>query len=141
MAQIRVKDTGAIATKFKNRAAAAAPDYTTGVQAAAGDWESNTAAAEDNYKAGVNDAMARGAFGKGVRGSGAKYVKNATTLGAQRYPSGVANAEQAYANGVGPYLDTIKGITLPPRGPKGSPQNQQRANAVAMALRAKKVGS
>ena len=70
----------------------------------------------------------------------AKYVENATKLGTQRYPQGVQNAEGAYQRGVQPYLDTIKGLTLPPRGPKGSAQNQQRADAVAKAMRMKKVG-
>lgn len=138
---IKVKDNGAIASKYKNRASAAAPDYTAGIQGSGGDWEQNTGAAEGNFEAGVQDAIARKAFGKGVRGSGPKFVKNAMTLGAQRYPTGVANAEGAYNAGVTPYLDTIRNIALPPRGPKGSPANQQRANAVAAALRAKKVGS
>jgi hypothetical protein len=138
---IRVKDTGAVAAKFRTRASAAATDYEVGVRAAAGDWETNTAAAESNFEQGVQDAIGRKAFGKGVRGSGGKYVKNATELGKQRYPTGVANAEQAYAAGVGPFLDALKGMQLPPRGPKGSPQNMSRANAVAAALRAKKVGS
>jgi hypothetical protein len=138
---IRTKDTGAIAKKFRERAAAASQDYATGVAAAAGDWETNTAAAEQNYQAGVQEAISRGAFGKGVRGSGGKYSENAQKLGTQRYPQGVANAEGAYARGVGPYLDTIKSLNLPPRGPKGSPANMSRANAVATALRARKVGS
>jgi len=138
---IKVKDTGAIAAKFKNRASAASQDYAAGVAGAAGDWETNTAAAETNYEQGVQEAMARKAFGRGVRGAGSKFADNAKTLGTQRYPSGVANAEGAYSRGVGPYLDAIKSITLPPRGPKGSAQNQERANVVAKTLRARKVGA
>lgn len=138
---IKVKDTGTIAAKFKNRAAAASQDYAAGVAGAAGDWESNTAAAEANYEQGVQESIGRKAFGKGVRGAGSKFAENAKTLGTQRYPTGVANAEGAYARGVGPFLDTIKSIALPPRGPKGSAQNQERANVVAKALRARKVGA
>jgi hypothetical protein len=41
---------------------------------------------------------------------------------------------------VQPYLDTLKGMELPPRRPKGDPGNQARANAVASRLRAQKVG-
>lgn len=141
MGAIKVKDTGTIAAKFKNRAAAASQDYAAGVAGAAADWESNTAAAEANYEQGVQESIGRKAFGKGVRGAGSKFAENAKTLGTQRYPTGVANAEQAYARGVGPFLDTIKSIALPPRGPKGSAQNQERANVVAKALRARKVGA
>jgi hypothetical protein len=138
---IKVKDTGAIAAKFKQRASGAAQDYAAGVQGAGGDWEAGARAGESNYEQGVQDAIGRKAFGKGVSAAGsAKYVENATKLGTQRYPQGVANAEGAYARGAQPYLDTIKSLTLPPRGPKGSAQNQTRADAVAKALRMVKTG-
>jgi hypothetical protein len=136
---IRVKDTGVAASKFRQRASAAAPDYARGVEQAAGEWETQTAASEANYEQAVTESIARKAFGRGVRGSGGKYAKNAKELGTQRYPQGIANAEGAYATGVGPYLDTIKGLQLPPRRPKG--QNMERANIVAAALRARKTGS
>lgn len=136
---IRVKDTGVAASKFRQRASAAAPDYARGVEQAAGEWETQTAAAEANYEQAVTESIGRKAFGRGVRGSGGKYAKNAKELGTQRYPQGIANAEGAYATGVGPYLDTIKGLQLPPRRPKG--QNMERANIVAAALRARKTGS
>jgi len=139
MGAIRVKDTGLAATKFRTRASAAAPDYARGVEQAAGEWETQTAASEANYEQAVTESIGRKAFGRGVRGSGGKYAKNAKELGTQRYPQGIANAEGAYAAGVGPYLDTIKGLQLPPRRPKG--QNMERANIVAAALRAKKTGS
>lgn len=138
---MKVKDTGSVAAKFKTRASAASQDYAAGVAGAGADWESNTAASEGNYEQGVQEAIGRKAFGKGVRGSAGKFVQNAQALGAQRYPTGIAQAQDAYARGVGPFLDTLKGMNLPPRGPKGSAQNQARANAVATALRAKKVGS
>lgn len=139
---IKVKDTASIATKFRTRAAGAAQDYANGVASAGADWEQGARAGEANYEQGVAEAIAQKRFGKGVSAAGqAKYVDNATKLGAQRFPQGVANAEGAYARGVQPFLDTIKSINLPPRGPKGSPQNQQRADAVAKALRMKKTGS
>jgi hypothetical protein len=138
---IKVKDTGAIANKYKTRAGAASQDYAAGVASAAGDWESATAASESNYEQAVQESIARKAFGRGVRGAGSKFAENAKTLGTQRYPTGVANAEGAYARGVAPFLDAIKGIALPPRGPKGSAQNMERANVVAKTLRARKVGA
>jgi hypothetical protein len=138
---IRIKDTGSLAKKFVQRASAAAGDYKDGVTAAGGDWETNTKASEDNYSAGVQAAIGDKRFGKGVAAAGAaKYVNRASTLGAQRYPSGVGAAEGDWSKGAQPYLDALKGMDLPPRRPKGDPGNQARANAVAVKLRAMKVG-
>jgi len=138
---IRVKDTGTIAKKFKDRASAATKDYTDGVQAAGSDWESGARAGADNYKAAVIDAANRGAFEKGIAESGAaRYTQRATTLGSQRFGPGVQASEGDYAKGVQPYLQTLASLNLPPRGPKGDPRNQQRAQTVAAALRAQKVG-
>ena len=138
---IRVKDTGSLAKKFVQRAGAAQNDYKDGVTQAGGDWEQNTKASEDNYAAGTQAAIADKRFGKGVAAAGAgKYVQRAQTLGSQRYPGGIAAAEGAWAQGTQPYLQTIASMTLPPRRPKGDPANQQRANVVAAALRAQRLG-
>lgn len=137
---IKVKDTGAISKKFVQRAAGAAPDYAAGVANAGGDWETGAKNGETNFEQGVTEAIAQKRYGKGVSGSASKYQANASKLGAQRYPSGVQNAEQAYATGVQPYLDKLKSLTLPPKGPRRSPQNQQRANMVAAELGKLKTG-
>ncbi len=137
---IKVKDTAAVAKKFVTRAGAAAGDYKDGVANAGGDWEAATLAAEDNYGAATQQAIVDKRFGKGVRGSGAKMQKNAVALGAVRYGPGVQNAQDAYAQGVGPYLDVLKGITLPPPGVRGSVANQQRSAVVQTELNKKRLG-
>lgn len=135
------KDTGTLAAKFVTRAGAAQGDYKDGVAAAGPAWQQNTGAAEGNYEQGVQSAIANKAFAKGVAKAGpTKYVNNATNLGAGRYGPGVANAKDAWSKGVQPYLDTLKSLNLPPKGPRRSPQNMQRAAAVASALAAAKVG-
>lgn len=136
---IKVKDAGSVAAKWKTRASAASGDYAAGVQGAGADWEAKSAAAEDVYKQAVTQAASTGQYGRGVRGSAGKYTKNATTLGPQRFQAGVANAQDAMAGAIGPVLQTIAGLTLPPRGVKGT--NQERSNIVATALRKMKVGS
>jgi hypothetical protein len=136
---IKVKDAGTVAAKWKTRASAASGDYSTGVQGAAQDWEAKSTAAEDVYKQAVTDAASKGRYGQGVRGSSGKYLKNATTLGPQRFQAGVANAQDAMAGAIAPVLQTIAGLNLPPRGVKGT--NQERSNIVATALRKMKVGS
>lgn len=138
---IRIKDTGSLAKKFVQRASAAAGDYKSGVEAAGQDWATNTAAAGDNYAAGVTAAIGDKRFERGVSEAGAaKFTARAGSLGAQRYPSGVGAAEGDWAKGAQRFLDVLKGLALPPRRPKGDPGNQARANAVAVALRAAKVG-
>lgn len=130
------KDVGAIATKFATRAAAASGDYKTGVSNAGGAWEQATSAAEPNYDAGVQQAIAQKKFGRGVQGKGGKYQTNAVNLGASRYTTGVQNAQSAYQAGMAPVLQVLSAIQLPPKGVRGSQQNQARSNAVATALAA-----
>lgn len=137
---IKVKDTSAVAAKYVTRAGAATKDYADGVAGAGGDWEAGAKAGEQNFNQGVQDAITRGAYGKGVNGSAGKYVANATKLGAQRYGPGVQNGASAYQSGVQPFLDKLKSLTLPPKGPRRSPQNQQRAQMVAMELGKLKTG-
>jgi hypothetical protein len=136
---IRIKSTQDIAKKFVSRAGVAGNDYADGVRAAGGDWEANAKAAEDNYKQSVTQAANEGRFGKGIANAGAaKYTEKASTLGAQRYPTGVAASEGAYSRGVGPHLDMMRSLELPARRPKG--QNSARADAVAQANRKLKLG-
>jgi len=138
---MRIKDTATLAKKFVSRAGAAAADYKTGVEASGQDWATNTAAAGENYAAGVTQAIGDRRFERGVQAAGpAKFVTRASTLGAQRFPTGIQAAEGEWAKGSAPYLDLLKGMQLPPRRPKGDPGNQARAAAVANALRAVKVG-
>lgn len=138
---IRIKDTGSLAKKFVQRASAAAGDYKDGVMGAGADWEANARAGADNFANGVQQAIADKRFEKGIAEAGAaKFTARASTLGAQRYPTGVGAAEGDWSKGTQPYLQTLASLTLPPRRPKGDPGNFARSNAVAVALRAQKVG-
>jgi hypothetical protein len=138
---IKVKDAGSAAAKFTQRGAAAASDYTAGVQGAGEDWARNTAGSVENYNAAVQDAIARGAFARGVQQAGpTKFASRASTVGARRFPEGVREAGPAFQAGVAPYLQIIAALTLPPRRPKGDPANFARVQAVGDALRRRKVG-
>jgi hypothetical protein len=137
---INVKDTAASATKFVQRASAATQDYANGIAGAGSTWESHSAAAESSWEQGVTQAATSKRFAKGIVGKGAKYTANATKLGAVRYGPGVQNAQAAYQQGVQPYFDKLKSLNLPPKGPRGAQQNQQRANMVALELNKLRVG-
>lgn len=138
---IRIKDIGSLAKKFVQRAQQAQGEYSDGVKVAGADWEANTKAAEENYKAAVVIASNEGRFGKGVAKAGAaKYTLRASTLGPQRYGQGVAVAEGEWSKGVQPHLQMMAGLTLPPRRPKGDPANQLRAQTVAQKNHELRIG-
>lgn len=137
---MRIKSVDSIAKKFSSRGQQASTDYAEGVKQPRNDWETSTAAAADNYAQGVQAAIGRGSFAKGVAEAGnEKYIRKASTVGAQRFGPGIAAAEKDFAAGVKPYLDTLSSTSLPPRFPKGDPRNNQRVTAVTEALRKKKL--
>jgi hypothetical protein len=137
---IKVKDAATSAAKFAQRGAAAVSDYAAGVQGAGQDWQTNAAAAEETFAAGIQDAISRRAFSKGVsKAGGEKYSRKASTVGAQRFPQGVRDAQNDWATNTQPYLDTIRSVQLPPRRPKGDPANFARVQAVGEALRRRKL--
>lgn len=134
-----VRDAGKSAEKWVRAAQAKTQDYSEGVQAPRADWATATKAAAGAYKQGVQDAIGKGRFEKGVAAAGTqKQMRKALEVGAPRYAQGVAAAQGEYQSGVQPYLDVIKNTALPPRGPKGSPGNIERVRVIATALRAKK---
>jgi len=139
---IKVRDAASSALKFVQRAQAAAPDYTAGVQAAGQSWQQNTMAAQQTWGDAITTAVANNQFTKGVqRAGGDKYARNASTKGAQRYPSGVAAAGPTWSGATQPYLTAISNLTLPPRRPKGDPSNLQRVQVITAALRQMKLNA
>lgn len=136
---MNIKPIGDITKKWASVTATRGADYKAGVERS-NSWEENTAAADENRKAGLAEADARDAFSKGVRKSGnAGWKAGAAGKGAQRFGPGVQAGVNAYQQGFQPYADTIASVTLTPRGPKGSPSNYQRVQQIGDALRAKKV--
>jgi len=129
------------AGRWTRRAAAAAIDYKEGVEQSPNNWEGATIAAEAAHRAGTEAALRDGRFAKGVKKSGNAYYKmRASTIGADRFASGVEAGKQNYEEGVKPYLEVIAATSLPPRGPKGDPRNYERVKVMGEALRKKKVG-
>jgi hypothetical protein len=140
MPRISVPDQARVASKWARRAGSAGPEYTDGVKNTPRSWATNTKAAEASYAAGVNEAIAKKRFGKGVDTAGdAKWKRGAEEKGSQRYGQGVQTAEGDYGTGVGPYLSAIGSIDLPARGPVGSDGNYSRVAAIGRALRQLKM--
>lgn len=131
-----VKPLGATAEKWNRRASSAGTEYSEGIASPRRPWAAATQAAESSFEQGVQAAIGRKAFGKGVSRAGdAKWRERAETLGSGRFASGVSASQDEYSKGFQKYHAVLSGLNLPPRGAKGSPANLQRVAAVATALR------
>jgi hypothetical protein len=138
---MQVKSADAVAKKWAARAGAAGADYSAGVNGTTKDWATETGNASAAWQAGVTTAAGNGSFKKGVDRVGTgKWKAKASSVGAQRYPAGVQAATPFYQTGIGPVLQTLAALTLPPRGPKGDPGNLNRVRVVTEALRKLKTG-
>lgn len=129
-----------ISASWVQGAGAGAANYRKGVLNSAVDWETPTEAADSNWATAVAEAASAGRFKAGVNRVGnAKWREKSSTLGAQRFPSGVAAAADDYQRGFAPYRDTIAGLNLPPRGPRGSAANLERVRHVTDALHQRRL--
>jgi hypothetical protein len=137
---MRIKSLPVIGAQWVTRVTASAPQYKAGVQNPREDWATATVAGKDNYAAGVQAALSNGSFEKGVQRAGsAKWSTRTLTIGAPRWIQGVTAGHAAYGAGFSKYHQIIAGLTLPPRGPAGSPQNIARVTVISEALHAAKL--
>jgi hypothetical protein len=116
-------------------------DYKLGVQSPRRDWATETEAASDNWKAGVDQAAAKGLFPKGVRDAGTeKWSKNSLKKGPSRFAEGVYIAGPDYRKGFAPYHAAIEAADLGPKFPRRDPRNLERVRKVVDAMVKTKVG-
>ena len=132
-----VKDAGASATKWSQRAGAASGTYTAGVAATQKDQAALAAVQEGTWANSVAAAAANKRFSAGLARSGtAGWKAGVAAVGGTRYSQGVGAAQTKYQSGVAPYFAALGSVTLPARGVKGS--NSARVDAVVNALMATK---
>ena len=137
---IKVKSAAEVARKWGEVTPGRQAFYEAGALGAGADWEANTKAAAANFKAAVTAGNIDKLFAGGVAAAGAaKYIRKIKDVGAGRFGSGVAAGIQDMQTGVDPYLQTIAGVTLPARAPRGSESNLARVRAVATALHLKRL--
>lgn len=135
-----LKDAGSYAQKFATRAGAAVNDYVAGVNGATGQAAA-AAAAADKWQQGVTAASAKAAFANNVTAAGdAAWKAGVTAKGQARYAPGVQAGQNKWAAKVAKYFAVLKGLSLPPRGLRGSAQNAQISAQVQQALHAAKTG-
>lgn len=137
---VTVKPLDQSAAKWARNAGGASTEYATNAQAAGQEWASQTAAAAQNFVAGVTASGIGERFRRGVQRAGAqKYSARIAELGASRYSQGVGAAQGDWQEGFSPFAQTIAGLTLPQRRPRGDPGNIQRVSVVAQALHARRL--
>ena len=138
---MRVPGAAEIARRFVKFAPMRAERYEEGVRHPSEDWEKNTKEAEPNYEKGVQEAIKRKAFGKGVAKCGTARQQAKTVKNINRWGEGIEGAEDTMAEAMGPVVAVLEGITLPPKYPKGDSRNYERSKKVGTALReAKEAG-
>jgi hypothetical protein len=135
-----IKSLDRIKTNWQSGTATAQPRYKDGVENPRTPWKDATIAAAPLQKQAMLDALNRDAVLKGVQATAPDKQKiRASTLGPSRYSAGAAAAVNDYGIGFAPYREVISGVVLAPRGPKGSPENYQRVQAIGDALHQKKI--
>ena len=136
-----IKAIGAIAEKYARVTPQRATDYVEGVRTTSVDWAKVTAGAAATYAAGVQAAIGRNAFGKGVTAAGTERWRAKTVdVGSGRWGSGVQAGAGDYAAKFSPYADVLSKLSLPARFPTGDPRNYSRVQAIGEALFKKRTG-
>ena len=137
---IKVPTAASAAEKLAQRASAAAGDYASEAKASGEAWVSATQAAKSAFLQGITTGNIAERFARGVAKAGAaKYIRKITDVGVGRFAQGVQAGKQDYQTNVEPFFQTIAGLSLSPRQPRGSAANIQRVSEVAMALNARRL--
>ena len=137
---LKVKSLEASALKWRDNAGRAAESFATEAEAAAEQWARNTGASADTYHQAVSAAGVKERFRRGVaRAGAAKFARKIRDVARDRFAPGVAAAEADFKAGAEPYMQTIAGLTLSGRKPRGDPANYRRVEEVGKALNAKRL--
>lgn len=135
-----IKSLDVVASRWASITPMHSGDYAEGIANPRRSWSTSTQAAEGSYEAGVQRAVQRHAFKKGVAAAGdEKWQRKAGTKGVRNWGPGVAEAEGDYKAGFAPYHAAIAACNLPPRYARQDPRNMARVKAICDCLIAKKL--
>lgn len=137
---ISVKSAEQVAQKWKDVTPTRAGYYEAAAPEAGDEWEKNTIAAGATYKASLAVAGIEKRFVGGVKRAGAeKFARKVRDVGVSRYSPGVEAAMEDMKKGISPYIDLLNGMSIPDRGPRGSPGNYAIVQKVGEALHKKRL--
>lgn len=129
-----------IAEKWARVTPTRTQDYLNGVAQPRRDWADSTVDARERYEQGIQEAIGRDAFSRGVERAGTEKWRSRTReKGPGRWSQGISISRGDYEAGFAPFRSVIQNTTLPPRGPAGSPSNIERARVMAQALHQAKL--
>lgn len=129
------------AKKWVEVTAVRAADYEAGVRDPRRAWAASTLAAEDAWKAGIQEAITQKSFSKGVQRAGdGGWQSGAIEKGVARWAPGIAVSQHKYEQAVAPYFAAIARVQLPPRYARRDKRNMLRVAAIVDALVAVKTG-
>ena len=131
---MKTKSLGETQKAYEEAIPRAAANYKTGIQAASNVIEASKAA-EENWKAGMQDAIGRNARLKGLeKVTDADWKKAALEKGAPRIGGGMTASKEKYNRGMGEVLSVLQGITLPPRTTDPMANVTNRVGTIAVEL-------
>jgi len=137
---IAIKSTADIAKKWADVTPGRQAYYQAGVANAVTAWQTGATNAAAAYDAAVKSGNIKQMYVGGIKQAGAqKYQDMAVNKGAGRFSDGVTKGAPYFQSGFDPYQQTIAGITLQARAPRGSASNLQRVSQVSTALNAKRL--
>lgn len=137
-----IKQLSAIRDKWTRVTPGRTEDYKLGIQNPKRDWEEETLAGKENWKAGIDQAAANDLFAKGVIKAGSKKWKDkALKKGPGRFSEGVYLAGPDYEKGFAPFHAAIERVDLGPRFPKRDPRNLDRVKRIVDALIEEKLSA
>ena len=137
---LTVKPIEASTDKWSTNAGRAATEYAENAAAAADKWATMTKAAGATFQQAITAGNIRQRFERGVSKAGAsKYARKISDVARDRYAPGISAATVDYRTGAEPYFQTLAGLTLDQRKPRGDPANYRRVEQVGKALNAKKL--
>lgn len=136
----KIRSMAKIKDKYGRVTPGKGPELEAGLRDPKKVWHDETLAAVEAWTGGVEGAIARDGFRKGVAAvDQSDYLDPALKLGVKRYRDGVTFGTPKYGEKFAPYRDVIEGTSLPPRGPVGDPANIERVRIMAAALHDAKV--
>lgn len=139
---MNIKSLEAIAGKYTSVTPGRASFYAEGVQSPKADWETMTKAAAGNWATGVQAAIGKQMFSKGVTAAGTgKWQRKAMSVGVDRWGAGVSAAGDDYKNGFSKYHGVLSSLKTTARKETGNPSNYQIVAQIGDALHKAKVGS
>ncbi len=133
----KLKTAAEVAEKWARVAPTRQTDYEAGVRDPGADWAKAAAAGSESYASGVQEAIGRNAFARGIESAGNDTWRRKTVeAGIPRWAQGVRVAQRDMEEGFARPREVIERTlaTLPPRGPRGDPRNQERAALMARNL-------